>query len=98
MNSNNYHLIYFTNNYLLEEYRIEFLNIICRTFTDNIDILKIIIHEIKSNRQIYHEQFLDAIIDGLKQLNENNINDSIECIMELIDRMKKTSEQNWNIF
>ncbi|CAF4588698.1 unnamed protein product, partial [Rotaria sp. Silwood2] len=37
---NNYRLIYFTSNYLSSEYRMEFLNLICQRFTDNIDILK----------------------------------------------------------
>ena len=91
---NNYRLIYFTTNYLSEEYRVEFLNIICRTFTDNIDILKVIIREIRLNEKLYHEQFLDTIIDGLQELNDN-IEDAIECIMELIDRMKKISDENW---
>ena len=44
----------------------EFLNIICQTFTDNIDILKITMNE-----EVNDEQFLDTIIDSLKQLNEN---------------------------
>ena len=61
----------------------EFLNIICQTFTDNIDILKITMNE-----EVNDEQFLDTIIDSLKQLNEN-IEEVIECILELINRMKK---------
>ncbi|CAF4032087.1 unnamed protein product, partial [Adineta steineri] len=68
---NNYHLIYFTSNYLSLEYRTEFLNIICQTVTDNLDILKIMIKEIKVNENINDEKFLDAIIDGLKVYNEN---------------------------
>ena len=61
----------------------EFLNIICQTFTDNIDILKITMNE-----EMNDEQFLDTIIDGLKQLNEN-IEEVIECMLALINRMKK---------
>jgi len=91
---NNYRLIYFTGNYLSSEYRIEFLNIICQTVTDNLDILKIIINEIKLKKEIHDEKFLDAIIDGLKDFNDN-IDESIECIMELIERMKKISNKNW---
>ncbi|CAF1172950.1 unnamed protein product [Rotaria sordida] len=91
---NNYRLIYFTSNYLSSEYRTEFLNIICQTFTNNIDILKIIINEIKINKEVNNEQFLDTIIDGLKELNDN-IEQGIECIMELIDRMEKISNKNW---
>ncbi|CAF3267881.1 unnamed protein product, partial [Rotaria sp. Silwood2] len=68
---NNYRLIYFTSNYLSLEYRMEFLNLICQTFTNNIDILKMIINEIKMNKDVNDEQFLDAIIDGLKELNDN---------------------------
>jgi hypothetical protein len=62
--------------------------------TDNLDILKIIIKEIKLNKEIHDEGFLDAIIDGLKDFNEN-IELGIECIMELIERMKKISNKNW---
>ena len=91
---NNYQLIYFISNYLSSEYRIEFVNIICQTIIDNIDILKIIINEIKINKEIEDERFLDTIIDGLKILNEN-ISEGIECIMELIDRMNKISNKNW---
>ncbi|CAF1511498.1 unnamed protein product, partial [Adineta steineri] len=91
---NNYHLIYFTSNYLSLEYRTEFLNIICQTVTDNLDILKIMIKEIKVNENINDEKFLDAIIDGLKVYNEN-LEDGIECIMILIERMKKISNKNW---
>ncbi|CAF3417994.1 unnamed protein product [Rotaria sp. Silwood2] len=91
---NNYRLIYFTSNYLSLEYRMEFLNLICQTFTNNIDILKMIINEIKMNKDVNDEQFLDAIIDGLKELNDN-IEQGIECIMELIDRMNKISNKNW---
>jgi hypothetical protein len=91
---NNYHLIYFTANYLSSEYRTEFLNIICQTTITNVDILKIIINEIKVNLEISDERFLDTIIDGLKELNEN-IEEGIECIMELINRMKKISNKNW---
>ena len=91
---NNYRLIHFTANYLSSKYRVEFLNLICQTVTDNLDILKIIIHEIKLNKEIHDERFLDAIIDGLKDFNEN-IEDSIECIMELIEHMKKVSNKNW---
>ncbi|CAF4048709.1 unnamed protein product, partial [Rotaria sp. Silwood1] len=91
---NNYRLIYFTSNYLSLEYRLDFLNIICQTFTNNIDILKIIINEINMNKEINNEQYLDTIIDGLKELNDN-IEQGIECIMELIDRMKKISNKNW---
>ena len=61
----------------------EFLNIICQTFTDNIDILKITMNE-----EVNDEQFYDTIIDGLKQLNEN-IEEVIECMLALINRMKK---------
>jgi hypothetical protein len=88
---NDYRLVHFTANYLSSEYRIEFLNLISQTVTDNVDILKIIINEIQLNKQIHNEQFLDAIIDGLKE----NINDGIECILELIERMKKYSNKNW---
>jgi len=91
---NNYHLIHFTSNYLSPEYRAEFLNIICQTVTDNLDILKIIIKEIQMNKTLNDEKFLDAIIDGLKVYNEN-LEDGIECIMELIERMKKISNKNW---
>lgn len=92
---NNYRLIYFTSNYLSLEYRIEFLNIICQTVTDNVDILKIIINEVKFNKDIHDEKFLDAIIDGLKDFNDDNIEDAIECLMKLIERMKKVSNKNW---
>lgn len=91
---NNYRLIYFASNYLSPEYRIEYLNLICQTFTDDINILKIIIKEIKINNQINDERFLDTIIDGLKIFNEN-IEEPIECIIELINRMKKISNDNW---
>jgi hypothetical protein len=91
---NNYRLIHFTANYLSSEYRIEFLHLICQTVTDNLDILKIIIKEIKLNKEIHDEGFLDAIIDDLKDFNEN-IELGIECIMELIERMKKISNKNW---
>jgi hypothetical protein len=46
------------------------------------------------NKSINDEKFLDAIIDGLKVYNEN-LEDGIECIMELIERMKKISNKNW---
>jgi hypothetical protein len=91
---NNYRLIHFTANYLSSEYRLEFVNIICQTVTDNLDILKIIIKEIQINKEINDDRFLDAIIDGLKDFNEN-IDEGIECIMELIERMKKVSNKNW---
>ncbi len=92
---NNYRLVHFTANYLSSEYRIEFLNIICQTVTDNIDILKIIINEIQLNKKIHDEQFLNAIIDGLKDFNNDDIEQGIECIMELIERMKKILNKNW---
>jgi hypothetical protein len=91
---NNYRIVYFTANYLSSEYRIEFLNIICQTVTNNLDILKIIINEIQLNKKIHDERFLDAIIDGLKDFNDD-IEQGIECIMELIERMKKLSNKNW---
>lgn len=91
---NNYRLIYFTSNYLSLEYRIEFLNLICQTVTNNLDILKIIINEIKLNKNISDERFLDPIIDGLKDFNDD-IQESIECIVELIERMKNNSNKNW---
>ncbi|CAF3637003.1 unnamed protein product [Rotaria socialis] len=91
---NNYRIIYFTSNYLSFAYRIEFLNIICQTFTDNVDVLKIIINEIKTNKEVNDERFLDTIIDALKEF-QDNIEESIECAMELIDRMKKISNKNW---
>ncbi|CAF3991334.1 unnamed protein product [Rotaria magnacalcarata] len=91
---NNYRIIYFTSNYLSSAYRIEFLNIICQTFTDNVDVLKIIINEIKTNKEVNDERFLDTIIDALNEF-QDNIEESIECVRELIDRMKKTSNKNW---
>ncbi|CAF4708381.1 unnamed protein product, partial [Rotaria socialis] len=54
---NMYRLIYFTANYLSSQYRIDILNIICQTYTDNIE-------------------------------------QGIECIMELINRMKKYKTKN----
>jgi hypothetical protein len=95
---NNYRLIHFIANYLSSEYRIEFVNIICQTVTDNVDILKIIMNEIRMNKEINDERFLDAIIDGLKDFNDD-IDEGIECIMELIERMKNISNKNWkNVF
>ncbi|CAM4797005.1 unnamed protein product [Rotaria magnacalcarata] len=91
---NNYRIIYFTSNYLSSAYRIEFLNIICQTFTDDVDVLKIIINEIKTNKEVNDERFLDTIIDALNEF-QDNIEESIECVRELIDRMKKTSNKNW---
>ncbi|UJR08114.1 hypothetical protein I4U23_012391 [Adineta vaga] len=91
---NNYHLIYFTSNYLSLEYRTEFLNIISQTVTDNLPILKIIIREIQTNQNVIDDKFLDAIIDGL-QVFDDNLEEGIECIMELIERMKKISNKNW---
>jgi hypothetical protein len=91
---NNYRIIYFTSNYLSSAYRIEFLNIIGQAFTDNVDVLKIIMNEIKTNKQVNDERFLDTIIDTLKEF-QDTIEESIECVMELIDRMKKISNKNW---
>ena len=90
----NYRLINFISNYISTKYRYEFVYTICQTYTDNVDILKIIIREIKMNKCICNEIFLDTIIDGLKYLNDD-IDDGIECIMELIDRMKKSSNVIW---
>ena len=48
------------------------------------------------NKYICHEIFLDTIIDGLKYFHdENNLNNGIECIIELIERMKNLSNSIW---
>ncbi|CAF0988647.1 unnamed protein product [Adineta ricciae] len=91
---NSYQLIYFTSKYLSSEYRTEFLNIISQTVTDNLDVLKIIIRELQRNPNITDEKYLDAIVDGLKVF-EDDLEQAIECILELIERMKKVSNKNW---
>ena len=90
LETNNPRLIHFISNYLSLEYRREFLDLICQTVTDDLEILKIIIKEIRMNKNIDDERYLDAMIDGLKSLED--LEQGIECVMELIERMKKSSK------
>lgn len=91
---NNPRLIHFISHYLSGEYRREFLDLICQTVTDDVAILKILIKEIQKDKNINDERYLDAMIDGLKSL-ENDLEQGIECAMELIERMKRSSDKHW---